>query len=337
MTVACAPEKAVFAAPAATAPGPGSFGPAPSGSPATGSPAIATSATSRATAARPSRASGLALMLLAATSNQTGAATGALAFPVIGPVGVVAVRQLVTAALLTPIVRPRFRGLTPAQWQSVLGLAAVFSVMNIGLYVAVDRIGLALAVTLEFLGPLTVAIVSSRGRFEYGCAGLAAVGVVVLTSPGPSTDFLGIAAGLVAATAWGLYIVLNQRIGRQLPGLQGTALASAVAAAVWLPVAVFWFSTHPPTGVALALAAACGVLCSLIPYVADLVALRTVPAQVYGTFTSINPVWAAFAGWALLGQPLAANEWAGIGLIALSNILISARPHRAASAECCLS
>src|SRR4051795_3668813 len=137
-----------------------------------------------ATATSRQRGAGIVLMLTSSASNQTGAALGALAFPTIGPVGVVAVRQFVTAIVLTPIVRPRFRGLRKDQWWPILGLVVVFSVMNLSLYAAINRIGLGLAVTLEFLGPLTVAIVSSRRLLDIAGAVLASVGVIVLTHPG---------------------------------------------------------------------------------------------------------------------------------------------------------
>ena len=179
-----------------------------------------------------------------------------MAFPTIGPVGVVVVRQFVTALVLTPIVRPRLRGLRKDQWWPILGLVVVFSVMNLSLYAAIDRIGLGLAVTLEFLGPLTVAIAGSRRVLTIACAALAGIGVVVLTNPGPTADLIGIALALLAALAWGSYILLNRTLGQQLPGLQGTAVASLVTAA------------------AIALAVACGLMSSIVPYVADLLALR---------------------------------------------------------------
>ena len=271
------------------------------------------------------RGAGIALMLTSSASNQAGAALGAMAFPAIGPVGVVAVRQLVTAVVLAPIVRPRWRGLRRDQWWPVLGLGVVFSVMNLSLYAAIDRIGLGPAVTLEFLGPLTVAIAGSRRRLDLACAVLAGVGVVVLTHPGPTTDVVGIGLALLAATAWGCYILLNRALGRRLPGLHGTALAGLVTAAVWTPIAVTWFAFHVPTAASLALAGACGLMSSIVPYVADLLALRRVPASVFGTFTSINPVWAALAGWFLLHQALDPAEWIGITLIILSNAVVSAR------------
>lgn len=277
------------------------------------------------------RGTGVALMLTAAASNQSGAALGAMAFPVLGPVGVVAVRQVAAAIILTAIVRPRMRGLSRQQWRPILGLALVFSVMNLSLYAAIERIGLGLAVTLEFLGPLVVAVVTSRRALDIGAAVVAGIGVVVLTQPGPTTDVLGIALALLAAVAWGCYILLNRTLGQRLPGLRGTAAAGLVSAVVWVPVGAIWFVLHPPTPAAIALAIGCAALASVVPYIADLLALRRVPAHVYGTFASVNPVLAAIAGWLLLQQALGLGQWIGIALIVLSNVVVSVRPGRAAA------
>ena len=117
-----------------------------------------------------SRATGIVMMLGSALSNQLGAATGALAFPAIGPAGVVAVRQWVAAVVLLAAGRPRIRRFGWSQWWPVLLLALVFATMNLSLYTAVSRVGLGLAVTLEFLGPLTVALAASRRRTDLACA-----------------------------------------------------------------------------------------------------------------------------------------------------------------------
>lgn len=177
-----------------------------------------------------SHTAGVGLMLTSAASNQAGAALGAHAFPAIGPVGVVVVRQLVTALVLVPTVRPRLHALRWEQWTPILGLALVLGVMNVALYAAVERIGLGLTVTLEFLGPLTVAVVNSRRAPDIAGAVTAVVGVVVLTDPGPAADVVGIGLALLAATSWGCYILLNRTLGRRLPGLHGTATASLVSA-----------------------------------------------------------------------------------------------------------
>lgn len=275
------------------------------------------------------RAAGIATMLGSAASNQVGAAIGAHAFPTIGPAGVVVVRQLVAAAVLLPIARPDLRRLTWPQWWPTLLLGVVFAVMNLSLYTAIDRIGLGLAVTLEVLGPLAVALLSSRTRIDLLCALGAGAGVYVLVPPGPSSDYLGIGLGLLAAACWAAYIVLNRLIGRRLTGLQAPALGTLVSALLYLPVAVVLVVQGRFTVVGVGYAVAAGVLSSVVPYAADLIALRRVPQRVFGLFMSVHPVLAALAGLVLLGQGLELHEWAGIAIVIGVNtlsVVLSSRP-----------
>ncbi|MFJ5956143.1 EamA family transporter [Paenarthrobacter sp. NPDC092416] len=265
------------------------------------------------------KAGGAATLVASALSNQLGAASGSLAFPVMGPVGVVAVRQLVAAAVLLPIVRPRLHKLSWRQWWPVLLLAVVFGTMNLGLYASIQRIGLGLAVTLEFLGPLAVALISSRRKSSALCAVAAGIGVVAITRPEASMDFAGIGFGLIAACSWAAYILLNRTVGQRIPGIQGTAAASGVSATLFLPVAVVIFLSRPVDGFAVLCAVGAGLLASVLPYVADLIALRRVPANLFGVLMSINPVFAAIIGAVALHEDLAAGQWAGIGLIVLAN------------------
>jgi inner membrane transporter RhtA len=278
-----------------------------------------------------SRTAGVTLMLGSALSNQTGAAVGALAFDVIGPVGVVAVRQWVAGVVLLAVGRPRLREFTRRQWWPVLGLAAVFGTMNLSLYTAVDRIGLGLAVTLEFLGPLAVALVGGRRGVTLGCVPLAAAGVVVLTRPQPSSDYVGIGLALVAALCWAAYILVNRTVGQRVPGVEGSAAAGAVSALVYVPIGIAVLVMHPPTPVTLACAAAAGLLSSTVPFLADLLALRRVPAHFFGIFMSVNPVFAAAIGGVLLGEALAPLDWLGIALVVTANavaILVASRSSR---------
>jgi inner membrane transporter RhtA len=264
---------------------------------------------------------GIALMLTGAVSNQTGAALGAHAFPAIGPAGVVAVRQVVAAAVLVPLARPPFRRMTRAQWWPVLLLAAVFATMNLSLYSAIERIGLGLAVTLEFLGPLGVALAGSRTRLDLVIALAAGAGVYVLVLPGPTSDYVGLALALVAAGCWAAYIVLNRLLGARLPGLQAPAAATSVSALVYLPVLGWLVAAGRFTPAALAYAVCAGVLSSAVPYAVDLVALRRVPQRFFGVFMSINPVIAALAGIVLLGQVLELHEWLGIAIVVAANVV----------------
>lgn len=261
-------------------------------------------------------------------SNQTGAAIGSLAFPVLGPAGVVAVRQYVAALVLLAVARPRLRSFTRHQWVPVLLLAVVFGTMNLSLYTAIDRIGLGLAVTLEFLGPLTIALAAARRRVDACCAVIAAVGAVTLMRPQPSTDYLGTALGLLAAACWASYILLNRTVGRRVPGAQGAAAAAAVSALVFLPVGVVLVLRHPPTAAAVGFAVAAGVLSSAVPYLADLFTLRHVPPAAFGLFMSVNPVLAALVGWIGLGQGLGLVDGTAIAAVVLANALSILAPRR---------
>jgi inner membrane transporter RhtA len=254
-----------------------------------------------------------------AASNQLGAATAALAFPALGPAGVVAVRQWTAGVILLITVRPAFTSFTRRQWRPVLALALIFAVMNLSLYTAIDRIGLGLAVTLEFLGPLSVALLAARRAFDLACALIAAAAVVVLVRPQPSTDYAGISLALLAAACWAGYILVNRVVGERLPGAQGPAAAASLSALLYVPVGIWALASHPVTGAALGRAAAAGLLCSAVPMIADLRALRRVPARFFGVFMSVNPVFAALTGLVVLGQSLAPVDWLAIAVIVTVN------------------
>ena len=270
-------------------------------------------------AGRDERLTGIALMTGSAASNQLGAATAALAFPVLGPAGVVAVRQWVAGAVLLTAVRPRFTSFTREQWRPVLALALIFATMNLSLYLAIDRIGLGLAVTLEFLGPLSVALLASRRVIDLGCALIAGAAAVVLARPQPSTDYAGIALALLAAACWAGYILVNRVVGARVPGAQGPAAAACLSAVLYIPVSTWMLASHPVTAVALGRAAMAGLLGSAVPMVADMQALRRVPPRFYGVFMSINPVFAALTGLVVLDQSLGAADWLAIAAIVTAN------------------
>jgi inner membrane transporter RhtA len=236
------------------------------------------------------------------------------------------VRQCVAAVALLVTVRPRVRSFTWPQWWPVLALALVFAVMNLSLYTAIDRIGLGLAVTLEFLGPLAVALAASRRLTDLACALVAGAAVLVLARPQPSTDYLGIALGLLAAACWASYILLNRIVGQRVPGTQGPAAAAGVSALLYLPVAIVVLLHHPALR-DLGEAATAGILCSAVPMLSDLLALRRVPTRFFGVFMSVNPVVAALAGLVVLGQALAWVQWLAIAAIVAANaVSVALRP-----------
>ena len=269
---------------------------------------------------RPSgQLTGIALMTGSAAATQLGAATAALAFPVLGPAGVVAIRQWVAGAVLGTAIRPKFTTFTWPQWRLVLALAVIFATMNLSLYAAIDTIGLGLAVTLEFLGPLSVALAASRRATDLGSALAAAAAVVVLARPQPATSYAGIGLALLAAACWAGYILVNRAAGAGLPGSQAPAAAACLSALLYVPVGVWALASHPVTAAALGRSAAAGVLCSAVPMTADLLALRRVPARLFGVFMSVNPVFAALTGLIVLGQSLVPADWLAIAAIVTAN------------------
>src|SRR5258708_7892694 len=285
---------------------------------------------SHATANKDDWPAGIALMTGCATSVQFGAALAAQAFPALGPAGVVAIRQWVASAVLLATVRPPVKTFSRRQWRPVLALALVYAVMNVSLYVAIARIGLGLAVTLEFLGPLSVALLASRRAIDLGCAVVAGAAVVMLGRPTPTTDYLGIGIAVLAAAGWAGYIMGNQAIASRFAvPAQGTAAAGSRQALLYLPVGIWVLATHDVTAAAIARAVAAGLLCSVVPMLTDPQALRRVPARFYGVFMSINPVLAAVVGLIVLHQALGAADWLAIAAIAAANVVsIAARqPH----------
>ncbi len=193
--------------------------------------------------------------------------------------------------------------------------------MNLTLYFSIERIGLGLAVTLEFLGPLALALISSRRAVNAVCAVVAGAGVFVLAGPQASNDLVGIGLGLMAAACWAGYILVNRAAGASLPGLQASAIAAATSAVIFVPVAVFVVDFDAVTPAVLGFGVLAGILSSALPYAADIFVLRRMPAGLYALMVSVNPVLAALAGFILLAESLAPLELAAIAMITLANVV----------------
>jgi inner membrane transporter RhtA len=269
--------------------------------------------------ARSDWTAGIALMTGSGLSAQAGAAIAAQAFPALGPAGVVAIRQWVASCFMLAAIRPRFWTFTARQWRPVFMLALTFAVMNVSLYIAIDRIGLGLAVTIEFLGPLAVAVAASRRVVDYGCALLAGAAAIVLGRPEPSTDYVGIGLAALAAAGWAGYILTNRLLGTRFTGAEGSAVGGSLSALLYVPVGIWMLATHPVTGTAVVHAALAGILCTVVPMTADLRALRKVPARFYSVFMSVNPLLAALIGLIVLNQSLGLIDWLAIAAIVMAN------------------
>jgi inner membrane transporter RhtA len=202
--------------------------------------------------------------------------------------------------------------------------------MNLSFYHAIHRIPLGIAVTIEFIGPLAVAIGGSRRRIDVVWALLAAAGILALARGSThGLDTLGALLALIAGCLWAAYILVNARIGRAFERGTGLALAMCVATAVALPFGVVEGGRQLLAPHSLVVGSAVGMLSSAIPYSFEIEALRRIAPSVFGVFMSLEPAMAAIAGLIVLGQSLSGRELVGIGLVVLASSGASRRSREA--------
>lgn len=264
-----------------------------------------------------------ALVLLGVVSVQAGAGFAKRLFEELPATAVVLLRLATSALVLAVLSRRALGTLRHRHSRRDLAVAAVFgltlAVMNFSIYQSFARIPLGVAVTIEFLGPLAVAIATSRRRLDLLWAALAFGGVALLTEGGRGeTDPVGVAFALLAAAGWASYILAGAATAGRFPGFTGLALASMVATAVMLPGGVAAGGTGLLAPGPLLIGAAVGLLSSVIPYSLEFEALRRLPARVFGILMSLEPAVAALVGVILLGEVLGAPQWAAIGCVVVA-------------------
>ncbi len=266
------------------------------------------------------------MVLAAAGSLQVGAAFAITLFDELGPGGAAFLRLAFATVVLWAIWRPRIPShLADLRVAGAFGVA--LGLMNWSIYESIDRIPLGVAVTIEFAGPLLVAVIGSRRPLDGAWIVLAVAGILLLADPGGgSIDGLGVLFALTAAGCWMAYIYLSKRTGAVFPGGSGLAIAMAVGALIVLPAGLVQGGTaltHPDLlGAALVVALASSVL----PYSLELEALRRLPESVFGVLMSLEPAVAALAGFAVLGQDLGARELAAIGMVVVASAGATAAP-----------
>jgi inner membrane transporter RhtA len=276
------------------------------------------------------RAPSTGLVLCGIASVQFGSAVAAKLFAQVGPGGAVLLRLVSATIVLVAIWRPRVRTIGRRELLLACAFGAVLAGMNLSFYHAIDRIPLGIAVTIEFVGPLTVAVLGSRRPIDVLWVGLAALGILALTKGAThGIDTLGAALALGAGCLWGCYILLNAGVGRAFEGGAGLALAMTVASIIVLPVGIGEGGAHLLEPRSLALGAAVGMLSSAIPYSFELEALRRIPPPVFGVLMSLEPAMAAMAGLIVLGQSLDLRSILGIGLVVAASIGASRRAREA--------
>jgi inner membrane transporter RhtA len=261
-------------------------------------------------------AAAVAMVLAAILSIQIGAAAATSVFPEVGAAGVVFLRAIVSALLLAAIWRPGIQTVREdPRLLFVFGFA--LAGMNLCFYESIDRIPLGTAVTLEFIGPLTVALIASRRRRDWIWAAFAAVGILLLTGGlgGEPLDPVGVILALAAGFFWGSYILLGKRMGRAFAGGKGLTVAMAASAVLVAPFGIAEGGTALLSPEVLLVGLAVGVLSSALPFTLELEAMRRLPSSVFGVMMSLEPAVAAVVGLVLLGQGIVPVEVVAILLV----------------------
>lgn len=261
-----------------------------------------------------------ALVLGAIVSVQIGSAVARTLFDELGAPGVTLLRLGLAALFLLAVLRPRLRSWSRASWRAAALLGGAMAGMNLAFYLSLRTVPLGIAVTVEFLGPLLLALVQTRRLLDLGWALLAGLGVALLGlgSTG-AVPLAGLFLAFVAGLFWAGYILASAHVGRVVAGIDGLAVALAVGTVLVLPVGASGALAalgHPSL-----LLTACGValLSSVLPYGLELAALRRMPTRVFGVLMSLEPAAGAAAGFAVLGQRLHVRELLALALVSIAS------------------
>lgn len=269
----------------------------------------------------------IALLLTAMASVQVGASIAKTLFPIVGPVGMVAVRIALGTIVLCIVLRPWRARITRDSWRPLMVYGVSLGVMNLLYYLSLSRIPLGLAVAIEFTGPLAVAVMSSRRLVDFCWIVLAAAGLLLLlpvSSVGVGTDPVGALFALAAGACWALYIIYGQKVGTHL-GPQSVALGSLISAIIVVPVGVV--HAHLVNGTHLLFSGAIllpgllvAILSTALPYTLEMIALTKLPARTFGILMSVEPAFGALIGYVYLHEWLTAVQWTAIALVILASI-----------------
>ncbi len=266
------------------------------------------------------RASAVALVLGAATSVQGGAAVAKSLFPQLGPPGVVFLRLLFGGIALWAIARPRLRDRPPQELGVVAALGVVLVSMNLSFYESLDRLPLGIAVTVEFLGPLAVAVLGSRRALDLVWVAAAAAGVALLADGGgEAVHPLGLGLAALAGFFWACYILLGVRVGRAFSGASGLAPAMVLGALLAAPWGIVSAGGHLREAQLVGAGVGVGLLSSALPWSLELEALLRLPSHVFSVVLSLEPAVAALAGFVFLHEHLHARSWVAIALVVLAS------------------
>jgi inner membrane transporter RhtA len=244
-------------------------------------------------------------VLLSIISVQCGAAIAKTLFPAIGAAETASLRIGISAIILLLAYRPNLKQITPNQWKIVVPYGLTLGAMNLIFYLAIERIPIGLAVTLEFMGPLLVAIIGSKRLIDYCWVLLAGLGIVLIAPwSNEKVNLLGVFFALLAGGLWAAYIILGGKVSKIMHDGQAVATGMLFAAILILPFGFYENGLANLTPKFLGMGAALALLSSAIPFTLEMKALGQLPPRTFSILMSLEPAAAAICAFIFLQENL---------------------------------
>ena len=265
----------------------------------------------------------IAALVLSMISLCVGTSFAKTLFGVAGPAGMTALRIGLSALLLIAVQRPWRWRFDAGQARVVIGYGVVLACMNLSFYAALARLPLGVAIAIEFLGPLGVAVAYSRSRFDLVWVALAAGGIVALVLPGASghpIDPVGVGFALTAALFWALYIIVGKHATARVPERQIVCLGLCAASLIAVPAGIAQAGAALLDVRVLLAGFVVAIFCSALPYSLEMFAMKRLPNQVFGIVLSLEPAIGAAAAFAILGERLGGMQWLGMASVVAASI-----------------
>lgn len=260
-------------------------------------------------------------LLVAMASIQIGASIAKELFAVLNVAEVTFVRLGIAAIIMVLLARSWRARIRSDNWKALAVYGASLAGMNIMFYLAIQTLPLGIAAAIQFLGPLSVAILVSRRTIDFIWSGLAAGGLILNTGLigfASQIDLVGLGWALGAAICWALYIVAGKQAGSQ-HGSQAAALGMVIAAIISAPFGVAEFTPDAYSMTVVVLLLVIAILSGVVPFTLEMFALRALPSRTFGTLMSLEPVLAALIGLVRLGEKLSTHQLVGILLIVVAS------------------
>lgn len=269
-------------------------------------------------------------VLLSMLSVQSGSSIAKGLFPVLGASGTCSLRIGLSAIILALINRPNLRGLTLKQWFYCALYGVFLGGMNIFFYLGISRIPLGLGVTIEFVGPLSLALICSRKLKDVAWALLACLGILLIVpwGGGEGIDLIGLLCALLAGTCWALYIVMGGVVSKLATSKQAVTIGLFFATLFILPFGLFSGDLKALNGGYFLLALGVAIFSSAIPFTLDFIGLQKLPAKTFSILMSLHPAFAALFGFLFLNEYLSLNQSLSIICVIIASIGTTLTTHK---------